>query len=167
MYSCVTCIKTAYDTFFSISLTDVPGLPFYVYITVSSLRLILYRLTVAHKTSWDKEFIRSTADVIGIIDRTIMVFEKVGQIYPSQHQEVHGNFFQNGARFMRNLRLTWLPEVERQYASLPTPNSQHNMGHAAPDVVAIPGTSIDASQPSTDLHNDDLWIPDMLGLWQM
>ena len=154
MYSCIKCIKTVYDTFFDIPLMDVPGLPFYTYIALSSVQLMLYRLTVANNVAWEKEIIRNTEDVIDIIDRTIELLENVCQMYPSQLQEVPGKFFQSGAKFMRNLRLAWQPAVARQYTSHPTLNRQHNMGHAAPDAAAMTDASITAGQASMDLHND-------------
>lgn len=174
MYMCITCTKTFYDTFFAIPLTDIPILPFYVYVAHSSVQTMLYRLTIAENSIWDKEIIRNTADVISIMDRTIQLFENITHVFPSHEHEIYATLFSNGVKFMRSLRAAWQPAVAKQYGGLPTPSSQNDgsMGQAAHDghgggmQAGTEAVGIMPDGPSIDF-NDISWMADIFGPWQM
>ncbi|KAK3192199.1 hypothetical protein K4F52_001829 [Lecanicillium sp. MT-2017a] len=169
MYQSITCTKSFYDTFFAIPVTEVPGLPFYVYVAHSSVQFMLYRLTIAENPSWDKEIIRSTVDVMAVIDRSIEMFENIADGYPGPEHEIYTSLFRNGAKYMRNLRVAWQPAVARQYGNLPTPNSQQDMSQSVQerDGVGVNNYGVEGSMMPTIDFNDISWMADIFGPWQM
>lgn len=169
MYKSITCTKSFYDTFFAIPVTEVPGLPFYVYVAHSSVQFMLYRLTIAENPSWDKEIIRSTVDVMAVIDRSIEMFENIADGYPGPEHEIYTSLFRNGAKYMRNLRAAWQPAVAKQYGNLPTPNSQQDMSQSVQerDGVGVNNYGVEGSMMPTIDFNDISWMADIFGPWQM
>lgn len=165
LHSCIKCIKTVFDVFFDIPLRDVPGLPFYVFVTVACVQIMLYRLTTTENVIWNKAFLHSTVDVITVADRAIQLFEHVGQLYPSQDQGMPDNFFHSAASLMRGLRSAWLPAVTRQYQSHPAPNISQNIEDTTRQATAtLSDGTIPTCQLLTDGDNDH-WITDVFELW--
>ncbi|OAA71309.1 hypothetical protein ISF_01860 [Cordyceps fumosorosea ARSEF 2679] len=160
MYQCLVCIRAFYDAFFSIPLGEIAGLPLHTYVALSTMQVMLYRLTISDNPTWDKEVVRQTVDVMDIVDRTIELFEKVASVYPMRDQQVQGNLFQKGAKQMRNLRLMWQPIVSKHSGTMPTPNSQQNStSRAATEQpmlldTMVDGEPIDFNDMSGHAHTD-------------
>ncbi|KAM0664172.1 hypothetical protein ACQRIU_006755 [Beauveria bassiana] len=163
MYQCLVCIRAFYDAFFSIPLGDIAGLPLHTYVALSTMQVMLYRLTISDNPNWDKEVVRQTADVMDIVDRTIELFEKVASVYPMRDQQVQGNLFQKGAKQMRNLRAMWQPIVSKHFGTMPTPTSQHNSAsRAATEQPMLLDTMVDGEPID---FNDMSWMADIFGPW--
>ncbi|KAM3564141.1 hypothetical protein MY1884_000883 [Beauveria asiatica] len=163
MYQCLVCIRAFYDAFFSIPLGDIAGLPLHTYVALSTMQVMLYRLTISDNPNWDKDVVRQTADVMDIVDRTIELFEKVASVYPMRDQHVQGNLFQKGAKQMRNLRAMWQPIVSKHFSTMPTPTSQHNSAsRAATEQPMLLDTMVDGEPID---FNDMSWMADIFGPW--
>ncbi|KAJ6783402.1 hypothetical protein PWT90_02212 [Aphanocladium album] len=163
MYQCLICIRAFYDAFFSIPLGEIAGLPLHLYVALSTMQVMLYRLTISDNPTWDKEVVRQTVDVMDIVDRTIELFEKVASVYPMRDQQVQGNLFQKGAKQLRNLRVMWQPIVSKHFGTMPTPNSQqNNASRAATEQPMLLDTMVDGEPID---FNDMSWMADIFGPW--
>lgn len=168
LYQCLMSVRGWYDAFFGLPLVEIPPLPFHTYISLSSMQVMLYRLTTCDFPMWDKSIVRSTADVLDILDRTIDTFQKVPTVYPLRDDEEIGNLFVNGSRHLKNLRATWQPLIAKHLGSLPTPNSQV-LGVSPPELPAGTGgldVPLLGDQQGSDF-NDMSWMADFFGPWEL
>ncbi|UNI25075.1 hypothetical protein JDV02_010780 [Purpureocillium takamizusanense] len=168
MFSCTKASATWFEWFFSVPLMEVPGLPFNVYVSMSHLQAILYRLTTSEDPAWDKQVLRNTADLLVLLDKTIDVFCKVGEVYCLRTDDSDGTVFLKGARILRNVRNFWEPALAHILNNnLPTPTSQTSQPlNAMPPLE--PKMMMDPSHiigPGFDL-NDMTWMTDIFGPWE-
>ncbi|KAK7420106.1 hypothetical protein QQX98_002969 [Neonectria punicea] len=166
MYSCLEAVRSWYSIFLSIPLEEAPGSPFSVYVQLSQTQVALYRLTTSEDPAWDKDLVRNTADLLGLLDQTIELFMKLDRSYPMKTEPGDDTLFVKGARIMRNIRSSWEPVVSRHLGGIPTPNSQ---GVANPQQVevadAIP-TPFNMPDPNTMDFGDLTWMTDVFGPWE-
>lgn len=165
LYQCLMTIRAWYDAFFRLPLVEIPSLPFHTYICLSTMQVMLYRITTCEFSMWDKSIVRSTADILEIIDRTVEVFQNVPAVYPLRDDDEIGNLYTNGARHLKNLRATWQPMVARHLGNLPTPNSQVMGVSPAGAATALNETLLGEDQ-ATDF-NDISWMADIFGPWEL
>lgn len=164
-YACTKAARAWFDTFFAVPPIEVPGLPFAVYVSMSHMQAVLYRLTTAEDPAWDKEILRSTADLLAIMDQTIDKLCKVGDVYSLKTDDNDGTVFIKGARIIRNVRNSWEPALSQFLGgSLPTPSSQA-MSCSAVDTRMIIENPLATDMPSLDL-NDMAWMTDIFGPWE-
>ncbi|KYK56933.1 hypothetical protein DCS_03939 [Drechmeria coniospora] len=176
MYACTKAASSWYSAFFSVPLIDVPGLPFAVYVSMSHMQAILYRLTTSTDANWDKEILRSGADLLVLLDKTIDVFGNIAQVYQLRTDDSDGTLFTKGARILRNVRSFWEPELSQHLrgANLPTPNSQtglamsSNLAVLEPKLVAANDSSVQADAAAVAYELNDLtWMTDIFGPWEL
>lgn len=194
MYQCLQAIRCWYDAFFERPIHEIPALPFSVYISLSVMQVMLYRLTVLEHPMWDKSVVRATADVLDILDRTIDIFQQLPNIYPLSDDSDGSNLYVHGARHLKTLRATWAPSLANIFGSInnnnnngnngmPTPNSQtaamsmspsqvhaqaqaQAQAHAAAMGMAGHGHPGLMDQGQADFQ-DMAWIADIFGPWEM
>ncbi|POR34546.1 Uncharacterized protein TPAR_05276 [Tolypocladium paradoxum] len=164
-YACTKAARAWFDTFFAVPLVEVPGLPFAVYVSMSHMQAVLYRLTTSEDPAWDKEILRNTADLLALLDQTIDKFGKVGDVYSLKTDDSEGTIFSKGARILRNVRNSWEPALSQYLGgSLPTPSSQA-MSCSAMEPRLMVENPLANDTPSLDL-NDMAWMTDIFGPWE-
>lgn len=180
MYQCLQSIRCWYDAFFERPIHEIPALPFSIYISLSVMQVMLYRLTVLEHPMWDKSVVRGTADVLEILDRTIDMFQQLPNIYPLSDDTDGSNLYVHGARHLKTLRATWAPSLANIFGNInnnmPTPNSQTaamsmspSQAHTAQAQAAAMGMAhhpglMDQGQAD---FQDMAWIADIFGPWEM
>lgn len=167
MFSCTKASAAWFEWFFSVPLMEVPSLPFVVYVSMSHIQAMLYRLTTSEDPAWDKQVLRNTADLLVLLDKTIDVFCKVGEVYCLRTDDSDGTVFLKGARILRNVRNFWEPALTQILNNnLPTPNSQTSQPlNTMPPLE--PKMMMDTNPvlgPGFDL-NDMTWMTDIFGPW--
>ncbi|CAM1508658.1 Fc.00g055060.m01.CDS01 [Cosmosporella sp. VM-42] len=75
LYTCLRTVKSALDSFFKIPLTDYPGISFPYFTQLARYIAVLYKLSTLDDPSWDKCLVRSTVDVIQVMDQLICNIE--------------------------------------------------------------------------------------------
>lgn len=186
LYACLRSVRAWYDIWFSIPLSEVPSLPFAMFIQLSQTQVALYRLTTTEDPAWDKEYLRNTADLLVILDRTIERFEGMITAYPltTGDEGSDTTVFAKATKVMKNIKASWEPALapHRNGQSLPTPNS-HGSSTAAtagslqigqPGQVPLGpgGTVLDntdpalAGPPITMDFTDLAWMTDVFGPWE-
>lgn len=166
MWSCVTHIKTFYDTFFTISAVDFPALPFYVHFVQASVQLILYRLTLTNQRVWQIEVIRKEVDILDVLDRSIGLLSEVSELYIMTDEDLYGNVFRSGARYLHNLRLAWKSTLKKQSVGHSMQGSGQGMGLGPSNATDVAHALMFPGKMSLQL-SDMSWIAEILGLWQM
>ncbi|KAK2594141.1 hypothetical protein QQS21_008140 [Conoideocrella luteorostrata] len=173
LYSCARSAKVFYDAFFTLPPIQVAGLPFAAYVSMSHVQATLYRLTIVEDPAWDKEIMRSTVDLLYLLDKTIELFYQADEVYPIRTDDQDGTLFTKGAKILRNLRNSWEPVLAPYLrdASLPTPNSQGaivNNGPQTMDATAglVMGDGV-TGDPGAGLDLTDVtWMSDIFGPWE-
>ncbi|KFG82007.1 hypothetical protein MANI_026336 [Metarhizium anisopliae] len=173
MYSCTKHAKTFYDIFFAIPASEVAGLPFAAYVEMSHIQANLYRLTTAEDKAWDKDILKSTADLLSLLDKTIELFYRVDEVYPIRTDDHDGTLFTKGAKILRNLRNSWEPILAPylREVALPTPQSQGQVVNTAindmDEAGAHAGLIVDGvADPTAGLDLSDMtWMSDIFGPW--
>ena len=164
-YACTKAARAWFDTFFAVPPIEVPGLPFSVYVSMSHMQAILYRLTTADDPAWDKEILRSTADLLVLMDQTIEKLCKAGDVYSLKSDDNDGTVFIKGARIIRNVRNAWEPALSQHLGvNLPTPSSQV-MSCSAVDTGMMVENPLATELSSLDL-SDMAWMTDIFPPWE-
>ncbi|KAK7420978.1 hypothetical protein QQZ08_010151 [Neonectria magnoliae] len=166
MYSCLEAVRSWYSIFLSIPLEEAPGSPFSVYVQLSQTQIALYRLTTSEDPAWDKDLVRNTADLLGLLDQTIDLFMKLDRSYPMKTEPGDDTLFVKGARIMRNIRSSWEPVVSRHLGGIPTPNSQGVANPQQAEVADAIPTPFNMPDPNTMDFGDLTWMTDVFGPWE-
>ncbi|PHH77563.1 hypothetical protein CDD82_3459 [Ophiocordyceps australis] len=166
MHACALAAKAWYDNYLDTHLTEALGLPFTVYVSMSRTQVTLYKLTVLEDPAWDKEILRSTANLLDLLDALIAKFQKLADVWNDVVQtENEGCTFGKGVVMMQRIRDFWEPTLSRalRCSYLPSPeDSQHfNLldPQEGPDGMLMDG------QQGVDFQNMH-WMTDYLGPWE-
>ncbi|UKZ81366.1 hypothetical protein TrVFT333_009138 [Trichoderma virens FT-333] len=131
MYAGLVAARAWYDVLFAIPLAEFIGMPFSLYVELAQIHALLYRVSTMDDPAWDKEIVRSTADLGNYLDRTIDLFTKAEALYPLRGGSEDVSIFGKCTKVLRNVRSNWEPAIVQQpLGGLPTPSSQ-----------VIPGTA--------------------------
>ena len=188
MYACLKAVKSWYEVFFSIPLSEMAGIPFMLYVELSQSQVALYRLTTIEDTAWDKELVRNTANLLVLLDHTIERFLGAGEAYPFRAVPDEETIFAKGARVMRGIKNLWEPAVTPYLGNLPTPSSQAMSGNSLNSLNNNNGGSNSNSNSNSGGHAVDLtaemvdnnvmieqagvdfgdwaWMSDVFGPWE-
>ncbi|KPM46071.1 hypothetical protein AK830_g500 [Neonectria ditissima] len=166
MYACLKAVRSWYNIFLSIPHEEVPGSPFSVYVQLSQIQVALYRLTTTEDPAWDKDLVRNTADLLGLLDQTIDMFMKLDIAYPMKSEEGEETLFVKGARIMRNIRTSWEPVISRHLGGIPTPNSQGMANPQQMEVADAVPAAFNMPDPNTMDFGDLTWMTDVFGPWE-
>ena len=71
LYSCLNTVKSALDNFFKIPLSEYPGIPFPFFTRLARYIVVLYKLSTLNDPNWDTSLVRSTVDVLQVMDQLI------------------------------------------------------------------------------------------------
>lgn len=171
MYACTKAAAAWFDCFFSVPLADVPGLPFSIYVGMSQVQAILYKLTTSEDPAWDKQLLRSTANLLVLLDRTSEKLGEVGRMCSLRSDDGDDNIFAKGARIQRSVMSMWEPALSQHLSSnsLMTPSSQGSqamVGLAGPEPRLMMDSSALLADATYDL-NDLTWMTDIFGPWDL
>ncbi|KAL7934566.1 hypothetical protein V8C35DRAFT_31560 [Trichoderma chlorosporum] len=168
MYAGLVAARAWYDMLFAIPLAEFIGMPFALYVGLAQIHSFLYRISTMDDPAWDKEIVRSTADLGNYLDRTIDLFTKADALYPLRGGSEDVSIYGKCTKVLRNVRSNWEPAIIQQpLGGLPTPSSQVIPGAAA----AQPSLMVDHSMlPDQDLATDfgDInWMTQVFGPWEL
>lgn len=115
---------------------------------------------------------RSTADLLYLLDKTIELFYRADEVSPVRADGQDGTLFTKGAKILRNLRNPWEPVLAPYLrdTALPAPNSQGHVMQAGPQALdatagLVVGDAV-TNGPVAGLDLTDLtWISDIFGPW--
>lgn len=166
MWSCAAHAKAFFDAFFAIPAADFAGLPFYVHFVQASVQLVVYRLTLANPRVWRSEAVRKQVDILDVLDRSIALVGDVSRVYVMTDEDLYGNVFRSGARYLHNLRCAWQSTLEGEAPGHLVQGSHQGTGHGPSSATEMAhalmfpgGTGLQMSERS--------WIAEILGLWQI
>ncbi|KAL7947445.1 hypothetical protein V8C42DRAFT_286271 [Trichoderma barbatum] len=167
MYASLVAARAWYDVLFSVPLAEFIGMPFSLYVELAQIHALLYRVTSMDDPAWDKEIVRSTADLGNYLDRTIDLFTKAEAFYPLRGGIDDASIFGKCTKVLRNVRTIWEPAIVQQpMGGLPTPSSQ-----VVPGTAPQPPLMVDHSMlPDQDLPTDfgDInWMTQVFGPWEL
>ncbi|EHK17182.1 uncharacterized protein TRIVIDRAFT_75774 [Trichoderma virens Gv29-8] len=166
MYAGLVAARAWYDVLFAIPLAEFIGMPFSLYVELAQIHALLYRVSTMDDPAWDKEIVRSTADLGNYLDRTIDLFTKAEALYPLRGGSEDVSIFGKCTKVLRNVRSNWEPAIVQQpLGGLPTPSSQ-----VIPGTAPQPPLLVDHSMlPDQDLSADfgDInWMTQVFGPWE-
>ncbi|RFU74732.1 znii2cys6 transcription factor [Trichoderma arundinaceum] len=164
MYASLLAARAWYETLFSVPLTDFVGMPFPIYVELSQIHALLYRLTTVEDPVWDKEIVRNTADLGTYLERTVDLFTKAEALYPLRGGPEDVSIFGKCTKVLRNVRTTWEPALTQHLGGLPTPNSQIVPG-AAPQPPMLVDHSMMPDQELAPDFSDVNWMTQVFGPW--
>ncbi|KAL7813924.1 hypothetical protein V8C44DRAFT_326703 [Trichoderma aethiopicum] len=167
MYAGLVAARAWYDVLFSIPLAEFIGMPFSLYVQLAQIHALLYRVTTLDDPAWDKEIVRSTADLGNYLDRTIDLFTKAEALYPLRGGPEDVSIFGKCTKVLRNVRSNWEPAIVQQpMGGLPTPNSQVVPG-AAPQPTLLVDHSMMPDQDLSADFGDINWMTQVFGPWEL
>lgn len=71
LYACLNTVKSALDNFFKIPLAEYSGMSFPFFIQLARYIVVLYKLSTLNDPTWDTGLVRSTVDVLQVMDQLI------------------------------------------------------------------------------------------------
>ncbi|PNP38337.1 hypothetical protein TGAMA5MH_09695 [Trichoderma gamsii] len=164
MYAGLLAARAWYDTLFLVPLTDFVGMPFSLYIELAQIHALLYRLTTIDDPAWDKEIMRSTADLSTYLDRTIDLFTKADALYPLRGGPEDVSIFGKCTKVLRNVRSSWEPAISQNLGGLPTPSSQVVPGTAPQHTLLVDHSMMPDPELPPDF-GDINWMTQVFGPW--
>ncbi|KAH0524453.1 hypothetical protein TsFJ059_006959 [Trichoderma semiorbis] len=166
MYAGIMAARAWYDVLFAIPLAEFIGMPFTLYVELAQIHALLYRVTTLDDPAWDKEIVRSTADLGNYLDRTIDLFTKADALYPLRGGPEDISIFGKCTKVLRNVRSNWEPAIVQQpMGGLPTPNSSVIPG-AAPQPPLLVDHSMLPDQDLSADFGDINWMTQVFGPWE-
>lgn len=167
MYSCLKAVRELYDMFLRIPPEDLAGYPFALYIVLAQIQIALYRLTTAEDPAWDKELLRSTADLRHLLEMTIEKFNKIETAYPIKFTPGEDTVFMKAAKIIGNVRTSWEPALSRYLGGAPATDNQNELAMGRREELARTGqTPMPISDPNFVDLGDMAWMTDIFGPWE-
>ncbi|PWY73034.1 hypothetical protein BO70DRAFT_381779 [Aspergillus heteromorphus CBS 117.55] len=71
LYTCLNTVKLAFTNFFTIPLVEYPGISFPFFTQLARYLIVLFKLSTLSDPAWDRTLVRSTVDVLEVMDRLI------------------------------------------------------------------------------------------------
>lgn len=71
LYTCLNTVKLAFENFFKIPSDEYRGVPFPLYTQLARYLIVLFKLSTLIDPAWDTNLVKSTIDVLQVIDRLI------------------------------------------------------------------------------------------------
>ncbi|KAK3361646.1 hypothetical protein B0T24DRAFT_642079 [Lasiosphaeria ovina] len=107
------CLRTArifFDYFFTIEPAEYRGFGFCIYTQVSHFISSVYRLSMIDDPDWDRDMVRSTIDIIDVMDHVAAQFERVAADAGILNDRPDGgNLWTYTARATETIRASWEP----------------------------------------------------------
>ncbi|KAF2084027.1 hypothetical protein K490DRAFT_50133, partial [Saccharata proteae CBS 121410] len=96
LYSCLNAVKSALDNFFTFPPAAYLGFSFPFFTQLARYIVVLYKLSILDDSLWDTGLVRSTVDVLAVVDRVI---------WNLQHADVTGGDSAVDGVFARSARI--------------------------------------------------------------
>ncbi|PYI00607.1 hypothetical protein BO78DRAFT_37618 [Aspergillus sclerotiicarbonarius CBS 121057] len=103
LHGCLHTAKSAIDSFFEIPTLEYPGISFPFFGYLARFIVVLFKLSALNDPIWDTDLMRSTADVVQIMDRLI---SNLQEAIAATGQESAGGHLDNSTRKFRLIRST-------------------------------------------------------------
>lgn len=71
LYSCLDTVKSALENFFTIPIGDYAGISFPLFAQLARYIVVLYKLSTLNDPTWDTSLVRSTLDILQVMDQLI------------------------------------------------------------------------------------------------
>jgi hypothetical protein len=76
---CLNSIKSWFELFFAISTSEWAGISFQLFTQLAHAVVILHRISVLEDPAWDLALVRSTVDIMLILDRLTTTFRSLAE----------------------------------------------------------------------------------------
>ncbi|KIW11142.1 hypothetical protein PV08_10442 [Exophiala spinifera] len=80
LYACLNTVKLAFDQFFQIPISEYFAVSFPIFTQFTRSIAVLYKLTILDHPSWDIALVRSTVDLILVLDRLLNNLEQARHV---------------------------------------------------------------------------------------
>lgn len=150
LYASLNTAKLAFDNFFDVPISAYFGMSFPVFAQFARSIAVLYKLSILDDPSWDIGLVRSTVDILQILDRLLNNLELANQL----------SF--DGAEDSIAARTIKVFTSVRAWCSAKLGSS----GNAANDTSLRLTSEAGMSQDPFALESlDDAWLGDILASW--
>ncbi|KAJ5219111.1 uncharacterized protein N7498_001210 [Penicillium cinerascens] len=151
--TCLQASKAWLDHFLAISPDHHIGISFTVFFQFSRALVTLYKLSTLEDPAWDRNMVRSTANVLEILDRILYNLKRSSRIMPDLDNPEY-NVYEKGVKMVQSIKQMWEPKLmEVWYPNLPSDeiNNQYvQTGPPLPEVMPMTGF-------------DDAWMLEVFG----
>lgn len=158
LYNCLHAVKGWFDEFFTFPIADYAGITFNVFCGLAIGFQTLYRLSVLDTPGWDRAAVRSTANLLDLLDRCADNIAQVPVVIGMDGAglEEEDNFTR-AAKLVRNQRLSCAQALE-----------QVGVAAARAEGAATTAANVNMAefQQLLDTQHDS-WLIDMFaGTWE-
>lgn len=80
LYTCLSTVKSAFDNFFALPLSAYYGCSFTFFAQLARYIVVLYKLSTLDDPAWDTGLVRSTIDLLFVLDEIINNLKEVREI---------------------------------------------------------------------------------------
>lgn len=124
LYACLETVKSALDSIFKIPLSDYPGasFPFFTYLV--RCIVILYKLSTLNDPIWDTGLVRSTINVLEVMDRLV---SNIQQASAAAGEKSSGGFLDRSTRIFMSFR-SWYAAKFSEGAGIDSGNCASQAG---------------------------------------
>lgn len=129
------------------------GIPFTLYFQFSRALVSLYKLSTLDDPAWDRNMVRNTANILGILDRFHYMMKKCAE-YISVPSEPEWNMFEMAVKMVQSIKQSWEPKLmEIWFPSMPSTGMDGEF--------VQPGPPLPDMMPMAEF--DDAWMIDVFG----
>ncbi|KJZ73035.1 hypothetical protein HIM_07607 [Hirsutella minnesotensis 3608] len=163
LYACTKAATAWCDALFTVTIPEISGMSFALYVGLAQILAIMYKLIVSEDPAWDKEILRSTANLSVLLGRLTDLFDRVSESYYIGNDD--GTPLNKVPRILRNASKMWEPAITYYLGpSLATPSSDTmNVPPVEPKMMA--DNQVVPEVPAFDL-GDLTWMTDIFGPWE-
>jgi hypothetical protein len=151
--ACLQSAKSSLDVFLSFEPLQYVGMSFPIILHFSYSIQILYRLSILEDPEWDRDVVRSTADVIWYLEQVAVKMGEVNEALRLEYIGMGTTSFARGAEAIRATIPLWNSVLERN-ANGPT---------TSPQGAAQGGDGFPDTGPAN--LSDDSWFMDIFASW--
>ena len=137
LYACLKSIKSWFELFFNIPLTDYIKFPFTIFSQLVHCLFTLFRLSTLDESAWDKHSVKDTADLLQIMDQIVINLEQAAAKFDT-NDSPEGDLFSRAAKKYRSIRLEWETKLRPEDLTVSTvPSAQIGSDYALPEDFSI------------------------------
>lgn len=111
LYQCLQTVKKYFDHFMVLSNQALRSISMMVPVQLSQGLVILYHLTVLDDPIWDRSAVRKTLDILDLMERIAVKFERVPVDLDVVNDMPDGFMFTRAAKITRSLKICWAKEI--------------------------------------------------------
>lgn len=133
LYACLKSIKSWFELFFNIPLTDYIKFPFPIFSQLVHCLFTLFRLSTLDDPAWDKQGVKDTADLLPIMDQVVINLDQAAAEFDT-NDSPEGDLFSRAAKKYRSIRLEWETKLRPEDLTVSTvPSAQIGSDYALPE----------------------------------